>query len=60
MSERIETLETTTDDDVAFARLATRMALAGFGLMFAAAFIMWMSFGPMIFIDLATAVVNCF
>jgi len=60
MSERINTLETSTDEDAAFSKLATRMALAGFGLMFAAALIMWMSVGPTIFIDLATAVVNCF
>ena len=60
MSERVDTLETTTDEDAAFGRLATRMALAGFGLMFVAAIVMWTSFGPTIFIDLATAVVNCF
>ncbi|MBX9757438.1 MAG: hypothetical protein K2Y29_01590 [Beijerinckiaceae bacterium] len=45
--------------DAAATRLAVRMALAGFGLMFVAGAFMWMKFGPTIFVDLATAVVNC-
>lgn len=46
--------------DAALTRLAVRMALGGFGLMFVAAAFMWVSIGPTIFIDLATAVMNCF
>lgn len=41
-------------------RLAVRLVLAGFGLMFVAALAMWVSFGPTIFMDLATAVASCF
>lgn len=44
----------------AVARLAIRMAIGGFALMFVAASLMWVGFGPAIFVDLATAVVNCF
>ncbi|MBN9082505.1 MAG: hypothetical protein J0I16_13455 [Rhizobiales bacterium] len=41
-------------------RLAVRLVLAGFGLMFVAAMAMWINFGPTIFMDLATAVASCF
>lgn len=41
-------------------RLAVRLVWAGFGLMFVAALAMWVSFGPTIFMDLATAVASCF
>ncbi len=46
--------------DAAASRLAVRMALGGFALMFVAGGLMWLKFGPTIFVDLATAVVNCF
>lgn len=46
-------------DDAAATRLAVRMALGGFALMFVAGAFMWVKFGPTIFVDLATAVVNC-
>lgn len=47
-------------EDAAMTRLAVRMALGGFGLMFVAGALMWLKVGPTIFVDLATAVVNCF
>jgi hypothetical protein len=42
------------------ARRARRMLVAGFALMFVAAALMWAQFGPTMFVDLATAVLNCF
>ena len=61
MSQDI-THEADTDEarDERAGRLATRLALAGFALMFVAATVMWIHFGPLIFMDLATAVANCF
>ncbi|MFN3889418.1 MAG: hypothetical protein ACK4MV_03400 [Beijerinckiaceae bacterium] len=53
-------VEDTAREDAAVTRLAVRMALGGFGMMFAAGAFMWLKFGPAIFVDLATAVVNCF
>jgi hypothetical protein len=47
-------------EDAAMARLAVRLALGGFALMFVAGGLMWLKVGPTIFVDLATAVVNCF
>ncbi len=47
-------------NDAATARLAVRVALGGFALMFVAASLMWLKVGPTIFVDLATAVMNCF
>jgi hypothetical protein len=47
-------------DDAAMGRLAVRVALGGFLLMFVAGVLMWLKVGPTIFVDLATAVVNCF
>ncbi|MDP2355518.1 MAG: hypothetical protein Q8M31_05595 [Beijerinckiaceae bacterium] len=47
-------------EDAATTRLAVRMALGGFVLMFVAGAFMWLKVGPTIFVDLATAVVNCF
>lgn len=41
-------------------RLATRIALAGFGLMFAAAALAWLSFGPSIFYDALAFAAACF
>jgi hypothetical protein len=49
-----------TARDAALTRLAVRMAVGGFALMFVAGAIMWVGFGPAMFVDLATAVVNCF
>lgn len=46
--------------DAALTRLAVRMAVGGFALMFVAGALMWVGFGPAMFVDLATAVVNCF
>ena len=46
--------------DAALGRLAVRLSLGGFALMFAAAGLLWVKFGPSIFMDLATAVVACF
>jgi len=48
------------DNEAAFARTAIRVTLAGFALMAVAAALMWTQFGPGMFIDLATAVMNCF
>ena len=42
------------------ARRARRALAAGFALMFVAAALMWAQFGPTMFVDLATAVLNCF
>ena len=47
-------------EDAAMTRLAVRVAIAGFGMMFLAGAMMWLNFGPSMFVDLATAVVNCF
>ncbi len=47
-------------EDAAMTRLAVRLALGGFALMFVAGGLMWLKVGPTIFVDLATAVVNCF
>ena len=41
-------------------RLATRLALGGFALMFLSGIAMWVTFGPTMFVDLVTAVVACF
>lgn len=49
-----------SEDDAAFTRTARRVTLAGFALMALAAALMWTQFGPSMFIDLATAVMNCF
>lgn len=48
------------EKEAAFARTAMRVTLAGFALMALAAALMWTQFGPGMFIDLATAVMNCF
>lgn len=48
------------ENEAAFARTAIRVTLAGFALMAIAAALMWTQFGPGMFIDLATAVMNCF
>lgn len=58
--QQTEAMEAADRDDAALSRLAVRMALGGFALMFAAGALMWLKFGPTIFVDLATAVVNCF
>ena len=58
--QQSQAIDDTAQDDAAVTRLAVRMALAGFGLMFIAGAFMWLNFGPAIFVDLATAVVNCF
>lgn len=60
MNERVDTLGTASEEDAALGRLATRIALGGFALMFVAGVLMWATVGPRIFVDLATAVVNCF
>jgi CHASE3 domain sensor protein len=52
--------ETAAQNDAAMTRLAVRMAIGGFALMFLAGAMMWLKVGPTIFVDLATAVVNCF
>ncbi len=36
------------------------LILGGFGMMFLASVLMWFRFGPTMFVDLATAVANCF
>ncbi|HEY8579583.1 MAG TPA: hypothetical protein VIL72_06825 [Beijerinckiaceae bacterium] len=46
--------------DAAAARLVVRLTLAGFALMGVGALLMWVKFGPSIFMDLATAVIACF
>ncbi len=48
------------EQDDSRARLATRATAFGFALMFAAAALMWAHAGPAMFVDLATAVLNCF
>ena len=58
MNEAIE--HPRDDKEAAFARTAIRVTLAGFALMGVAAALMWTQFGPNMFIDLATAVMNCF
>lgn len=57
--QQSQRIDAASDDDAALGRIATRMALGGFALMFVAAALMWMSVGPSIFVDLATAVMNC-
>ena len=47
-------------NETKLARIAVRVTLAGFALMTIAAALMWVQFGPNMFIDLATAVINCF
>ena len=42
------------------APLIGKTALAGFGLLFLAALILWAGFGSVIFIDLASAIRSCF
>lgn len=41
-------------------RFATRIALAGFGLMFVSAAVTWVSFGPSIFYDALAFASACF
>ncbi|MGE3643955.1 MAG: hypothetical protein AB7F96_08880 [Beijerinckiaceae bacterium] len=41
-------------------RLTLWLIGAGFFMMFAASLLMWFRFGPTMFVDLATAVANCF
>lgn len=60
MSEHISDIDTEEARDERAGRIATRIAIAGFGLMFVAAIVMWIHFGPLIFMDLVTAVANCF
>ncbi|MDB5569196.1 MAG: hypothetical protein JWN93_379 [Hyphomicrobiales bacterium] len=47
------------DDDAASARRAVRVMWAGVALMSLAGVLMWAKFGPTMFVDLATAVLNC-
>jgi hypothetical protein len=47
-------------NEAKLARTAVRVTLAGFALMTIAAALMWVQFGPNMFVDLATAVLNCF
>lgn len=42
------------------ARLQFWLIISGFVMMFAASILMWVRFGPSMFVDLATAVMNCF
>ena len=58
-AQQSQPVEDASVDDAAATRLAVRMALGGFALMFVAGAFMWVKFGPTIFVDLATAVVNC-
>jgi len=61
MSEHISDIEAAeAARDERAGRIATRIAIAGFALMFIAATVMWIHFGPLIFMDLVTAVANCF
>jgi len=46
--------------EVRASRATLWLIWGGFGMMFVAALLMWAQFGPNIFFDLATAVVNCF
>ncbi len=59
VAQQTQPVENASVDDAAATRLAVRMALGGFALMFVAGAFMWVKFGPTIFVDLATAVVNC-
>lgn len=59
-AHQVQANDEAAHEDAAMTRLAVRMAIGGFGLMFVAGAMMWLNFGPTIFIDLATAVVNCF
>jgi hypothetical protein len=66
MSDALRPALDTTDPapqpgaEEARARTARRALAAGFALMFVAAALMWAQFGPTMFVDLATAVLNCF
>jgi hypothetical protein len=61
MSEHIGDIEAAeAARDERAGRIATRIAIAGFALMFIAATVMWIHFGPLIFMDRVTAVANCF
>ncbi len=42
------------------ARLQFWLIISGFAMMFVASILMWVRFGPSMFVDLATAVMNCF
>jgi hypothetical protein len=59
-AHQVQAIDEAAREDAAMTRLAVRIAIGGFGLMFLAGAMMWLNFGPTIFIDLATAVVNCF
>ena len=55
-----DSLQRSDDErDAASARLAVRITWAGVALMALAAVLMWTKFGPTMFVDLATAVINC-
>jgi hypothetical protein len=41
-------------------RMGLRLALAAFGLMFAAGAVMWLRFGPAIFMDAVNVALGCF
>jgi hypothetical protein len=59
-AHQVQAIDEAAREDAAMTRLAVRIAIGGFGLMFLAGAMMWLNFGPTIFVDLATAVVNCF
>lgn len=42
------------------ARIQLWLIISGFVMMFLASLLMWVRFGPSMFVDLATAVANCF
>jgi len=58
--DRSRAQDPSREQDDSRARLATRATAFGFALMFAAAALMWAHAGPAMFVDLATAVLNCF
>ncbi len=49
-----------TGSDADNGRWLVRSALAGFGLMFAAAGLLWVGFGPGVFYDSLNALTGCF
>ena len=49
-----------TSDGDRTARVQVWLIVSGFVMMFLASLLMWLRFGPSMFVDLATAVANCF
>ena len=58
MTDRLETHDNT--ESAAASRTALWLVYAGFAMMALAGGLMWLKFGPSMFMDLVTAAMNCF